>query len=274
MSAALDDLQIDRPMGQRCRAKRRNGEHCKRWAIKGATVCATHGGSAPQVRKAARQRLAEMVDPALSALADILSRTNVLDADKIRAATAILDRAGYGPNSKLTIDQKTDLRPRVIEMMASPPAMSGETLDAVSITTLPPALAALLPGEAEARLTIDARPPEIESRSSKIDPEIDPQSKIDPRSSELDPQIDSRSSTIDSGDRSSESKIDPRDESQRSILETNPGESPRNGSLEGLLSEDQNSGTQEVESQNSGSSEDRAWARACAYIERTLAAQA
>jgi hypothetical protein len=33
------------------------GEPCKAWAIKGSTVCTAHGGRAPQVKKAARERL-------------------------------------------------------------------------------------------------------------------------------------------------------------------------------------------------------------------------
>jgi hypothetical protein len=34
----------------------RSGERCKKAALKGATVCATHGGSAPQVKAAAKRR--------------------------------------------------------------------------------------------------------------------------------------------------------------------------------------------------------------------------
>jgi hypothetical protein len=45
------------PDHRRCRAKAsRSGERCWRWSIRGARVCATHGGSAPQVRRKARQR--------------------------------------------------------------------------------------------------------------------------------------------------------------------------------------------------------------------------
>ena len=40
-----------------CKAHRRNGLPCKGSAIRGATVCRLHGGSAPQVRDAARRRL-------------------------------------------------------------------------------------------------------------------------------------------------------------------------------------------------------------------------
>lgn len=43
----------------RCSAKRRNGEGCGAWAVKGATVCRMHGGSSPQARQAAARRVQE-----------------------------------------------------------------------------------------------------------------------------------------------------------------------------------------------------------------------
>ena len=43
----------------RCSAKRRNGEQCGAWAVKGATVCRMHGGSSPQARQAAARRVQE-----------------------------------------------------------------------------------------------------------------------------------------------------------------------------------------------------------------------
>lgn len=51
--AALADG--DRP--RRCRARRRNGQRCKCWAIRGGFVCRVHGGAAPQVRAKANVRL-------------------------------------------------------------------------------------------------------------------------------------------------------------------------------------------------------------------------
>ena len=42
----------------RCSARKSNGEPCRQRPIRGGTVCATHGGSAPQVRAAAQARLA------------------------------------------------------------------------------------------------------------------------------------------------------------------------------------------------------------------------
>lgn len=45
------------PWARRCSAHRSNGEPCGAWAIRGGFVCRVHGGSAPQVKAAARARL-------------------------------------------------------------------------------------------------------------------------------------------------------------------------------------------------------------------------
>lgn len=44
----------------RCRGHRRDGSRCKRWSIRGGFVCPSHGGRAPQVRRAADRRLLEI----------------------------------------------------------------------------------------------------------------------------------------------------------------------------------------------------------------------
>jgi hypothetical protein len=44
---------------QRCVATSRSGTRCRNWAIRGGSVCRFHGGAAPQVRAAAKRRLAE-----------------------------------------------------------------------------------------------------------------------------------------------------------------------------------------------------------------------
>jgi len=53
------------PPGVRCTAHNRRGAPCKRYAIRGGAVCPTHGGSAPQVRAKANQRLRDMMAEAI-----------------------------------------------------------------------------------------------------------------------------------------------------------------------------------------------------------------
>lgn len=90
--------------GQRrvCTAKRSNGEPCNKPPIKGGTVCATHGGSAPQVRKKAALRLLELVDPAIAVLAREMVNADK-SADRQRAANSVLDRAGV-PRTATVVD--------------------------------------------------------------------------------------------------------------------------------------------------------------------------
>ena len=84
------------PMKRTCTAHRSNGEPCKAYAIKGGTVCRSHGGSARQVKEAARRRLLELVDPALVRL-DRMVRESDDERVVLAAVKEILTRAGIEP---------------------------------------------------------------------------------------------------------------------------------------------------------------------------------
>lgn len=79
-----------------CKAHNRAGNRCERAVTPGAAVCRFHGGAAPQVRRQAAIRLAELVEPALATLDIELTSTDNRPADRLRAAENILDRAGLG----------------------------------------------------------------------------------------------------------------------------------------------------------------------------------
>lgn len=73
-----------------CKAKSsRSGEQCQRVAMPGATVCATHGGRAPQVQRAARRRLEEQ--ELRRKLVDLLDDIDPTDTDL--SAADVLEQA-------------------------------------------------------------------------------------------------------------------------------------------------------------------------------------
>lgn len=84
-----------------CSAHGRSGKPCKGQAIAGTNVCRMHGGSAPQVRRAAALRLAALVDPAIGVLAHSLkSKTERV---KLDAAKDVLDRNGMKDAVKIYV---------------------------------------------------------------------------------------------------------------------------------------------------------------------------
>lgn len=81
-----------------CNQTTRAGNPCRAPAIKGATVCNSHGGQLPVVKaKAARLLLEELVEPALVALRDIVQDMKQPASARVSAARDILDRTGYKP---------------------------------------------------------------------------------------------------------------------------------------------------------------------------------
>ncbi|GAA1543307.1 hypothetical protein [Nocardioides humi] len=69
----------------------------------GSLVCVKHGGNHPDHKRKAKERLLELVDPALAALHKVLTDKNADDSTKVRAALGILDRTGHGPGAKLEV---------------------------------------------------------------------------------------------------------------------------------------------------------------------------
>lgn len=79
----------------RCKAhKSTNGEPCKNFAIRGAVVCRNHGGATPQVKRKAKERLADLVDPAIAKLQRLIE--DEISSVALGACKDILDRNGLG----------------------------------------------------------------------------------------------------------------------------------------------------------------------------------
>lgn len=107
----------------RCLAHKKNGERCKRDAIRGGTVCPMHGGSAPQVKEAAELRLASVRDSALFLLAH---RCNV----EMRAVQKLGAAAGIPPDA---IEYR-DLLATVKDLTTQVELLAGRATDRIAIT--------------------------------------------------------------------------------------------------------------------------------------------
>jgi hypothetical protein len=106
--------------GRRCSATNRSGDRCGLPPIVGGFVCSLHGGKAPHVKAAARERLLAMVDPAIDALLRIItSPRGACDtcgrsedmSTVTRACIAVLDRTGYGPHATLALERVPEPKP-------------------------------------------------------------------------------------------------------------------------------------------------------------------
>ncbi len=86
-------MSPDDPMSGRCTAtSKAKGTRCGRTAIPGGTVCRYHGGAAPQVKAKALERLAALVDPAITRLNELVLQKEY-PSTAITAVKDVLDRA-------------------------------------------------------------------------------------------------------------------------------------------------------------------------------------
>ncbi len=77
-----------------CSARKTNGEPCNASPIRGGNVCRMHGGSAPQVKAKAQERLQRGVPAMLRMLNELASDEDVPPGVRLNAIRDWLDRAG------------------------------------------------------------------------------------------------------------------------------------------------------------------------------------
>lgn len=96
MQQADEPVEVSSRGNRRCSAKSsRTGEPCRKWAVYGATVCATHGvAKGTPGREAARMRLLAAADPVAAALVKLALDRKQPPAARVSAMRDILDRAG------------------------------------------------------------------------------------------------------------------------------------------------------------------------------------
>lgn len=104
-----------------CAALTTSGRPCRAWAIKGGTVCVKHGGTAPQVRAAARRRLEReaivadlprllvAVEEGLAGSAPV----ETLDDARRRAAAVVAVLSEMLDGSALVVETEVGQRPSV-----------------------------------------------------------------------------------------------------------------------------------------------------------------
>lgn len=107
---------------RRCTAAARStGERCGRTPIPGGYVCRVHGGDVPAAREAAKQRLLQLVDPAIYGLTQALKIAESFQCKEcggfsdakmaavvVKAAQIVLDRAGLGPKKELEVTHRNE----------------------------------------------------------------------------------------------------------------------------------------------------------------------
>jgi len=97
-------MRYDNQNRRLCTAHRTDGQPCRGAAINGGTVCAAHGGRAPQVKEAAARRVLDsLVHPALVELRDLIENDATPPGVKLQAIRVVLDRTGFVPSKPIEI---------------------------------------------------------------------------------------------------------------------------------------------------------------------------
>jgi len=87
-----------------CTARRKSGQPCRNYALRGGTVCRMHGGAAPQVRRAAAVRILMASDLAAARLVAMMQDKSLPAVVQLAAARDLLDRAGLTSKQEIAVD--------------------------------------------------------------------------------------------------------------------------------------------------------------------------
>ncbi|MGN7964910.1 HGGxSTG domain-containing protein [Microbacterium sp. 22179] len=96
-------LEDRKHSGTLCTATRRDGTPCTNFALTASSVCRMHGGSAPQVRRAAQVRILMASDLAARKMVELMSNPKVDDRVKLAAAKDLLDRANLAGTQNIEV---------------------------------------------------------------------------------------------------------------------------------------------------------------------------
>lgn len=119
----------------RCVAHRKNGDRCKKAAIRGGTVCRSHGGAAPQVQRSARERWLDGIDPMINTTMKHLQDAvegKLTPMEALAWAKFFADRAGFVPGKTVNIEGEAKWEIAMTQIIREIPAelAAGEVVDA------------------------------------------------------------------------------------------------------------------------------------------------
>lgn len=98
---------IDANAVTRCVAHKKDGQRCKKAAIRGGKVCRSHGGAAKQVQRAARERFNDSIDPMLNAMAQMAKEIEdgtISPEDRRFFMKFVADRTGFVPGKAVNVE--------------------------------------------------------------------------------------------------------------------------------------------------------------------------
>lgn len=92
------------PMNVRCHAHKKDGTQCKRWALKGAKTCTSHGSGTKAARRKAAERIEASLDRAALAIVRLMEDPETPPAVKLAAARDLLDRGDLTGKQRVEVD--------------------------------------------------------------------------------------------------------------------------------------------------------------------------
>lgn len=103
-----DPIDAPDPMKATCKATNRQGRRCGKSPIPGGVVCRMHGGAAPQVQEAAKERLRRLAHgPALDAMEWLITQRDFPSA-AYSASRDVLDRIEGRPTETVDMNVSGD----------------------------------------------------------------------------------------------------------------------------------------------------------------------
>ena len=88
----------------RCHAHKKNGERCRRWALKGAKTCTSHGSGTQAARKRAAEVMAALAPTAATRIGELIEDPKAPHAVQLSAAKFVMQANGINETHKLEVE--------------------------------------------------------------------------------------------------------------------------------------------------------------------------